>query len=70
MVKSMEKKGDKWVAQTVLGPTTFQFAPPNDLGVLDHDVEIAGGKFHNPMRVVPNGKGSDLNKLRTVLEHR
>jgi hypothetical protein len=66
------------------------------MGVLDHDVELPGGIFHNPMRVIPNGAGSevlftvvqfpgisdeqfeadlntvraDLNKLRTVLEHR
>lgn len=60
MVKSIEKQGDEWVAQTVLGPATFRFAPPNELGVLDHDVEIAGGRFHNPMRVVPNGNGSEV----------
>jgi hypothetical protein len=96
MVKSIEKKNDKWVAQTALGPATFRFAASNEFGVLDHDVEMASGRFHNPMRVVPNGTGSevlftliqlpgvpdqqfqqdmdtvraDLNKLRTLLEHR
>jgi hypothetical protein len=64
--------------------------------VLDHDVDLPGGTVHNPMRVIPNGAGSevlftliqlpgvsdaqfqqdmdtvraDLNKLRTLLEHR
>jgi hypothetical protein len=82
--------------QTSLGEARFSFAPANDMGVLDHDVELPGGIFHNPMRVIPNGAGSevlftvvqfpgisdeqfeadlntvraDLNKLRTVLEHR
>jgi hypothetical protein len=95
-VKSIEKRGTDWVAQTSLGQATFRFVPANDLGVLDHDVELPSGNFHNPMRVVPNGAGSevlftllqlpgiadqqfqqdmdtvraDLNKLRTVLEHR
>jgi hypothetical protein len=95
-VKSMEQQGPSWVARTTLGQAVFRFAPANDLGVLDHDVELPSGTFHNPMRVVPNGAGSevlftllqlpgisdqqfqqdmdtvraDLNKLRTVLEHR
>jgi hypothetical protein len=95
-VKSVEKRGNSWVAQTPLGQATFRFAPANDLGVLDHDVDMPAGAFHNSMRVIPNGKGSevlftllqlpgisdeqfqqdmdtvraDLNKLRTLLEHR
>jgi polyketide cyclase/dehydrase/lipid transport protein len=94
--KAMEKQGSTWVAQTALGPVAFRFAPSNEFGVLDHDVDLPTGTFHNPMRVVPNGAGSevlftliqlpgvpdaqfqqdmatvlaDLNKLRTVLEHR
>ncbi len=95
-VKSIGKQGDHWVAQTSLGEARFRFAAANALGVLDHDVELPTGIFHNPMRVIPNGKGSevmftvlqlpgiadeqferdldtvraDLNKMRTVLEHR
>jgi hypothetical protein len=95
-VTSMEKQGSDWVAQTTLGEAKFRFAASNDFGVLDHDVELPSGTFHNPMRVIPNGNGSevlftliqlpgitdeqfkidmdtvraDLNKLRTVLEHR
>lgn len=96
MVKSIEKVGDSWVAQTPLGEVIFRFVAANTLGVLDHDVEAGGRTFHNPMRVVPNGSGgevlftllqlpevtdeqfqqdmdtvrADLNKLRTILEHR
>jgi hypothetical protein len=95
-VKSIELRADRWVAETSLGEVTFRFAPPNDFGVLDHDVDLPSGTFHNPMRVIPNGNGSevlftlvqlpdisdqqfqqdmdtvraDLNKLRTLLEHR
>ena len=95
-VKSIEKQGDTWIAQTTLGQVTVRFAPANDLGVIDHEVDLPSGTFHNAMRVIPNGLGSevlftliqlpgvsdeqfqrdmdtvraDLNKLRTVLEHR
>ncbi len=95
-VKSIEKQGGNWVADTNLGQARFRFAPANDYGVLDHDVEMPSGTFHNPMRVIPNGDGcevlftlaqlpgisdeqfqtdmdtvrADLNKLRTVVEHR
>jgi hypothetical protein len=95
-VQSIEAQGTAWIATTSLGQVTFRFAPINDFGVLDHDIESPTGTFHNPMRVVPNGAGSevlftllqlpgvtdeqfqrdmdtvraDLNKLRTILEHR
>ena len=65
-VKSIEKRGDHWVAQTTLGQASFRFVPRNDLGVLDHDVEVSSERFHNPMRVVPNGNGSEV--LFTVLQ--
>jgi hypothetical protein len=65
-VKSIEKRGDHWVAQTTLGQASFWFTPINDLGVLDHDVEVSSGRFHNPMRVVPNGKGCEV--LFTLLQ--
>ena len=95
-VKSIDKQGTSWIAQTPFGQVAFRFAAVNDFGVLDHDVDLPAGTLHNPMRVIPNGVGSevlftliqlpgvsdeqfqqdmdtvraDLNKLRTVLEHR
>jgi hypothetical protein len=94
-VQSIERRGGRWIAQTSLGEAAVRFAPPNDFGVIDHDVEIGSTTFHNAVRVIPNGSGSevlftaiqfpgvadeqfktdlevvrsDLNKLRTVLEH-
>ncbi len=65
-VKTIEKHGDQWLAQTTLGQATFQFAPPNELGVVDHDVELPSGRYHNSMRVIPNGSGSEI--LFTVLQ--
>jgi len=95
-VLSIQRQGADWIAQTTLGRVAVRFAARNEFGVLDHDVDLPAGSFHNAMRVVPNGAGSevlftliqlpgiadqqfqqdmdivraDLNKLRTLLEHR
>jgi hypothetical protein len=55
-VRSIEDQGGQWVAQTSLGEVKFRFAAANEFGVLDHDVELPSGTFHN--------------KPGTVLEHR
>ena len=44
-----------------MGRIAIRFGARNDLGVLDHDVTLPGGEVvHNPMRVVPNGDGSEV----------
>jgi hypothetical protein len=65
-VKSIERRDDVWLAQTVLGEARFRFAPTNTFGVLDHDVELPSGAFHNAMRVIPNGHGCEI--LFTLLQ--
>ena len=53
--------GDYWVADAPFGRVRIRFAARNPLGVLDHDVELASGvTIHNPMRVMPNGEGSEF----------
>jgi hypothetical protein len=43
------------------GKVRVEFAPRNPFGVLDHDVTLETGiTIHNPMRVVPNGEGSEF----------
>lgn len=59
-VHSIVRQGNHWIAQTSLGPARFRFAPANEFGVLDHDVELPSSTFHNPMRVIPNGEGSEV----------
>ena len=59
-VKSIEKRGGQWIAETSLGQAKFGFVPANDFGILDHDVELPSGIFHNPMRVIPNGTGCEV----------
>lgn len=53
----------KWaagLADPALGEATVEFAPHNDVGVLDHVVQLPSGeRFYNPMRVIPAGPGQD-----------
>lgn len=51
----------EWIARGPLGDVRVRFAPPNDLGVADHDVVLGTGvTVHNPIRVLPNGTGSSV----------
>ena len=50
-----------WVADAPFGKVKIRFAERNTFGVMDHDVELDSGvAVHNPMRVVPNGDGSEF----------
>ncbi len=52
---------DVWVIDSPMGRVTVQFAPPNQFGILDHDVTLPSGEVvANPMRVIPNGDGCDV----------
>lgn len=60
-VESVAPDGAGWTAVVPGGTSRMTFTPPNDLGVLDHDVELPDGRVvHVPMRVVPNGEGSEV----------
>ena len=57
----MRNERDEWVADAPFGTVRVRFAPRNALGVMDHDVKLESGvTIHNPMRVVPNGEGSEF----------
>lgn len=65
---SIKKSGKVWIAQTPQGPVKIRIAAKNRFGVLDHTVIPAPGKeIFVPMRVVPNGKGSEV--LFTLFQH-
>lgn len=50
-----------WVADSPMGRVTVRFVERNTLGVLDHEVTLPDGQtVYNPMRVVPNGEGSEV----------
>lgn len=59
--RSVRKSDTGWVVETPQGPMPFRFVAKNDLGVLDHVVSPAPGtEIYVPMRVVPNGSGSEV----------
>jgi hypothetical protein len=58
---SIKQEGDDWVADSPMGKVKVKFAPPNNLGVLDHEVTLPSGvTVYNPMRVIQNNTGSEL----------
>ena len=53
--------GDEWIADAPMGRVRIRFTARNDLLVLDHDVTLPSGvTIHNPMRVLANGRGSEV----------
>lgn len=57
----VQPAGEWWIVDAPFGTARVHFAPPNPFGVMDHDVVLADGtRVHNPMRVVPNGAGSEF----------
>ena len=67
LARSVRPDGESWIADTAQGPVRLRFAPSNAFGVLDHYVRpVAGREIAVPMRVVPNGAGSEV--LITVFQ--
>ena len=57
----VRRDGDEWVADAPFGKVRMRFAQRNSFGVMDHDVKLESDvTVHNPMRVVPNGEGSEF----------
>jgi hypothetical protein len=57
----IRRDGDEWVADAPFGKVRVRCVGRNSLGVMDHDVTLESGvTVHNPMRVVPNGEGSEF----------
>lgn len=58
---SIEKIEGEWIASSPMGRVKVEFAARNRFGVLDHDVTLPSGEMvNNPMRVFPNGGGSEV----------
>jgi uncharacterized protein YndB with AHSA1/START domain len=61
LASGVDHEDGRWFADSPMGRVELRFAPPNDLGVLDHDVvEPDGTTTSNPMRVVPAPEGSEV----------
>jgi hypothetical protein len=58
----ISRNGDHWLIKTPQGDLRLDFTPQNGLGVLDHTVTLPdGSEVYVPMRVVPNGAGSEVS---------
>ena len=49
----------RWAAG-VSDDMAVTFRPGREFGILDHDVEVGGATFHNPLRVLENDGGSEV----------
>jgi hypothetical protein len=57
----VRKSGDVWIMETPTGLIRIRFAAMNEFGVLDHFATLPDGQeILNPIRVVPNGAGSEV----------
>lgn len=66
--RSVTRVNGQWVVESPEGEAVFAFVEHNPYGVLDHTVTLASGAvFTNPMRVIPNGDGSEI--LFTLRQH-
>ena len=58
---SIKKVGADWIAESPMGPVKVAFVEKNGFGVLDHLVTLPSNvAVLNPMRVMPNGEGSEV----------
>ncbi|HZJ06677.1 MAG TPA: SRPBCC family protein [Nocardioidaceae bacterium] len=59
--KSVREEAGRWLVETEAGTVGIAFASDNPLGVVDHRVtDDQGLDDTNPMRVIPNGHGSEV----------
>jgi hypothetical protein len=53
--------GSEWIADTTLGALKVRFVRENEFRVADHYVTLSSGEeIQNPIRVLPNGTGSEV----------
>jgi hypothetical protein len=69
LASGLTHDGEDWIADGgPVGTVRVRFAPPNDLGVIDHRATLENGQqFENALRVVPNGDGAEV--MFTLLRH-
>lgn len=61
LAAGIRSEGDRWFTDSPMGVVEVAFTGPIEQGVLDHDVTLPDGTVvHNPLRVVPNDRGSEV----------
>ena len=59
--QGVNRAGEHWEVKTQEGTVGLRFTPSNEYGVLDHTVVLSDGtEVYVPMRVMPNGQGSEV----------
>lgn len=59
--QGVKRVGEHWEVQTGQETVGLRFTSHNEYGVLDHTVVLPdGSEVYVPMRVMPNGKGSEV----------
>jgi hypothetical protein len=57
----VKRAGEHWEVITEQGTVGLRFTSHNEYGVLDHTVVLSDGtEVYVPMRVMPNGQGSEV----------
>ncbi len=55
------RQDDSLLVESPMGTVTVRFVPPNEFGVLDHDVVLPSGTtVTNPVRVLAHPEGSEV----------
>jgi hypothetical protein len=55
------RQGEIWTAQGPEGPIQIRFTDRNEFGVMDHWVDLGGGRVvYVPLRIVANGSGAEV----------
>jgi hypothetical protein len=58
---SLNKVGERWVAQGPTGTVRIRFTDHNSFGVMDHYVDTGTGpEVYVPMRVIANAEGAEV----------
>ncbi|SEL87768.1 hypothetical protein SAMN05216359_12130 [Roseateles sp. YR242] len=61
LASGIRQENGEWFTDSPMGRVRVAMAPPNDFGVLDHDVTLPHGPtVHNAFRVSPSGSGCVL----------
>ena len=59
---AIEREGEDWKAQGPEGPIRIKFSDRNGFGVMDHWVDIGGGRIvYVPLRIAANGAGAEVS---------
>ncbi|MDF3281159.1 MULTISPECIES: SRPBCC family protein [unclassified Gordonia (in: high G+C Gram-positive bacteria)] len=55
------RRGGDLLVESPMGTVTVRFVPPNEFGVIDHDVTLpSGSTVTNPVRVLAHPDGSEV----------